>query len=135
MSTLIECSRATTLILVSHSVCRPFDYSGKKMLGEDAMKKLFWAEVSKANDTKGYGQFGGTPGGVCGSGKNKKDMWDRATSKPGGRYQAAFPDDWENRVWARVKAKHVSVRELIDHVQAEGVRIFKVSRFCLCQMI
>lgn len=89
------------------------------MIGQDKMNELFWAEVKRANSLKGHSTLYPLMKGI----KNGKDS---KSSLPGGRLQAAYPDTWEQLVWAKVHRTHCSVTDLIDHCYSECKRIFKV---------
>lgn len=107
---------------VTHKM-RPFDYTGKTLIGARAFAEKMKAEVARVNKLKGHGIFKGTPGGQMRGG----DVFEPKKYPRGGRYEAAFPLDWEQRMKEVVNKDYISIADMIQHIYSEAKRIFAVS--------
>ena len=96
---------------------RVFDYTGRMIVAParyDAYKEIL---IKRANTRNPTG-----PKWASSKAYPKNDQ--QLDALAGGRYQAAFPDTWQAVLKADADKALCDIRDLIDHLHAEGQRIF-----------
>jgi len=86
---------------------KPFDYTGKKLVSYKQWKALYKKELKRPK-------------------KLKSGPWFRYRNEAH-PYKARFPDDWEQKILTldgSILKKYGAVHKLVDHIIAEGNRIF-----------
>ena len=120
-------------VLQGRRMEQPFEYTGKWVVGFKAYEKALRAEIHRANDLKGEGEWSAT----------KEYTKEQLAVLPGGRYQAwriemeqdgdtAWRDNWREDVMASVgrgAGACICIKELIDAAITEGNKIFKETKF------
>ena len=95
---------------------KPFNYTGKKVIGPVRYEKMFWAEVNRVNNLKTTG----TP---------QSKYWKaRGEGLEGGAYQAKYRRHWKKKVKEQLgKGSDAvcNVTDLMDWAIAEGKRLFR----------
>ena len=104
----------------------PFDYTNKKVVGPVAFKKAFDAEVNRVNNLKT-------------TGTSRSLHWKvRGEELEGGAYEARYGQRWREEVKAalgRGGNALCNVTDIMDHVIAEGNRLFEDTPFADCWVI
>ena len=94
---------------------KPFNYTGKKVIGPVRFEKMFWTEVNRVNNLKT-------------TGTSQSVYWkERGEGLEGGAYQVKYGRHWKNKVADQLgKGSDAvcNVTDLMDHAIAEGRRLF-----------
>ena len=99
----------------------PLSYTGTKVVGPDAWKKAFLLEVQRP---KLLASYKNVDGNARNGGWNVQHL-------PHGKenpYRARYGDGWEQKVTDAVNKSLTNVNTMIDHVVAEGNRLFAGTR-------
>ena len=99
----------------------PLSYTGTKVVGPDAWKKAFLLEVQRP---KLLASYKNVDGNARNGGWNVQHL-------PHGKenpYRARYGDGWEQKVTDEVNKSLTNVNTMIDHVVAEGNRLFAGTR-------
>ena len=95
---------------------KPFNYTGKKVIGPVRFEKMFWTEVNRVNNLKT-------------TGTSQSVYWkERGEGLEGGAYQAKYGRHWKKKVVDQLgKGSDAvcNVTDLMDHAIAEGRRLFR----------
>ena len=115
--------------LVGRRMQKPFEYTGKWVVGFKAYEKALRAEIHRANELQGGGSWSCT----------KDYTREELAALPGGRYQAwriemeqdgdtKWRDNWREDVMAAVgsgASAVICIKELIDAAITAGNKLFK----------
>ena len=104
----------------------PFDYTNQKVVGPVAYQKAFDAEVHRVNTLKT-------------TGSPSSQYWpERGEGLVGGAYEARYGVRWREEVKAKLgrgSGAMCNVCDIMDHVIAEGNRLFRGTPFEHCWVI